>query len=64
MAEEAAVPTLVLIAAAAVLAPLLAEWSRRVVPVPEVVIQILLGILLGPYVLALAHPNDIVERAV
>ena len=61
MAEEAAVPTLVLIAAAAVLAPLLAEWSRRVVPVPEVVIQILLGILLGPYVLALAHPNDIVS---
>ena len=60
MTEGGAVPTLVLIAGAAVLAPLLAEWSRRIVPVPEVVIQILLGILLGPYVLGLAHPNSIV----
>jgi Kef-type K+ transport system membrane component KefB len=60
MTEDAAVPTLVLIAGAAVLAPLLAEWSRRLVPVPEVVIQILLGILIGPYVLGLAHPNSIV----
>ncbi len=60
MTEATAVPTLVLIAGAAVLAPLLAEWSRRIVPVPEVVIQILLGILLGPYVLALAHPNSVV----
>ena len=39
MTEDAAVPTLVLIAGAAVLAPLLAEWSRRIVPVPEVVIE-------------------------
>jgi len=39
MTEAAAVPTLVLIAGAAVLAPLLAEWSRRIVPVPEVVIE-------------------------
>jgi Kef-type K+ transport system membrane component KefB len=60
MTEAAAVPTLVLIAGAAVLAPLLAEWSKRIVPVPEVVIQILLGILIGPYVLGLAHPNSIV----
>ena len=60
MTEAAAVPTLVLIAGAAVLAPLLAEWSRRIVPVPEVVIQILLGVLIGPYVLGLAHPNSIV----
>jgi Kef-type K+ transport system membrane component KefB len=60
MTESAAVPTLLLIAGAAVLAPLLAEWSRRIVPVPEVVIQILLGILIGPYVLGLAHPNPIV----
>jgi Kef-type K+ transport system membrane component KefB len=61
MVEDAAVPTLVLIAAAAVVAPLLADLSRRVVPVPEVVIQILLGILLGPFVLGLAHRNDIVS---
>jgi len=57
---EDAVPTLVLIAAAAVLAPIIAEGTRRFLPVPEVVIQILLGILIGPYVLALAHPDTIV----
>jgi Kef-type K+ transport system membrane component KefB len=61
MTEGAAIPTLVLIAGAAVLAPLLAEWSKRIVPVPEVVIQILLGILLGPYVFGLAHPNSFVN---
>ena len=57
---EDAVPTLVLIGVAAVLAPIIAEATRRFLPVPEVVIQILLGILIGPYVLALAHPNTIV----
>ncbi len=57
---ETAIPTLVLIAAAAVLAPIIAEASRRFLPVPEVVILILFGILLGPYVLALAHPNSVV----
>ncbi|MGP0108634.1 MAG: cation:proton antiporter [Acidimicrobiales bacterium] len=57
---ETAIPTLVLIAAAAVLAPIIAEGTRRFLPVPEVVIQILLGILLGPYVLALAHPSSVV----
>jgi len=57
---SAAIPTLVLIAAAAVLAPIIAEGTRRFLPVPEVVVQILLGILLGPYVLALAHPNSLV----
>ncbi len=57
---EDAIPTLVLIGVAAVLAPIIAEGTRRFLPVPEVVIQILLGILIGPYVLALAHPNTIV----
>jgi Kef-type K+ transport system membrane component KefB len=60
MIEEAAIPTLVLIGLAAVLAPIVAEWSRRLVAVPEVVIQIIFGILLGPYVLNLAHPNSLV----
>src|SRR5580698_18693 len=60
MTVDAAIPTLVLIGLAAVLAPLIAEVVRRVVPVPEVVIQIVLGIILGPYVLALAHPNSVV----
>jgi Kef-type K+ transport system membrane component KefB len=57
---EGAIPTLVLIGLAAVLAPIVAEWSRRFVAVPEVVIQIVFGILLGPYVLNLAHPNSLV----
>ena len=57
---DSAIPTLVLIGLAAVFAPIVAEWSRRFVAVPEVVIQILLGIVLGPYVLNLAHPNNIV----
>ena len=57
---EAAVPTLVLIALAAVIAPIVAEATRRFVAVPEVVIQISLGIVLGPYVLRLAHPNTVV----
>lgn len=55
-----AIPTLVLIGLAAVFAPIIAEGLRRFIAVPEVVIQILLGIMLGPYVLNLAHPNNIV----
>ena len=39
---ESAIPTLVLIGMAAVLAPIVAEWSRRFIAVPEVVIQIML----------------------
>jgi len=55
----AAVETLVLIALAAVLAPILSELTGRLA-IPEIVIQIGLGILLGPYVFDLAHPSDIV----
>ena len=57
---EEAVPSLVLIALAAVLAPIISEGTRRVLAVPEVVIQILLGILVGPLVLDLVHPNTII----
>ena len=57
---EAAIPTLALIAIAAVLSPLVAEFLRRFVVVPEVVIQIIFGILLGPYVFNLARSNSIV----
>src|SRR5580658_9967586 len=57
---ESAIPTLVLIGIAAVLAPIVAEWSRRFIAIPEVVIQIIFGILLGPYVFNIAHPNNIV----
>lgn len=56
---EAAVPTLVLIAAAAVLSPILSEQTRGL-RVPSVVIELGLGILIGPYAFKLAHPNDVV----
>jgi Kef-type K+ transport system membrane component KefB len=56
---EEAIPTLVLIAAAAVLAPILAEQSRGL-RIPSVVLELLLGNILGPYVLKLAHPDAIV----
>jgi Kef-type K+ transport system membrane component KefB len=55
-----ALPTLLLIAVAAVLAPILADASRRLIPVPEVVIQILLGVLIGPSVLALTRTSSVV----
>jgi Kef-type K+ transport system membrane component KefB len=55
----AAVGTLVLIAIAAVLAPILSELSGRLA-IPEIVIQIVLGILIGPYVLNLAHLDSVV----
>jgi Kef-type K+ transport system membrane component KefB len=55
----AAVGTLVLIAIAAVVAPILSELSGRLA-IPEIVIQIVLGILIGPYVLNLAHLDSVV----
>lgn len=53
------VGTLVLIAIAAVLAPILSELTGRVA-IPEIVIQMGLGILMGPYVLDIAHMSTIV----
>ncbi|MGA8726719.1 MAG: cation:proton antiporter [Acidimicrobiales bacterium] len=61
MGAEQAVPTLVLIAVAAVLAPIVAELLQPWVAIPEVVIQLAFGIVLGPAVLNLAHPNDVVD---
>jgi Kef-type K+ transport system membrane component KefB len=55
----ATVSTLVLIAVAAVLAPVLAELTGPV-GVPDVVIQLSLGILVGPAVLGIAHPDSVV----
>jgi Kef-type K+ transport system membrane component KefB len=55
----AAVGTLVLIAIAAVLAPILSELTGRLA-IPEIVIEIGLGILIGPYVFNLAHVDNVV----
>lgn len=54
-----AVATLVLIALAAVLAPILSELTQRLA-IPEIVIQIGLGILMGPYVFDIAHVTSLV----
>lgn len=56
---EATVTTLLLIAVAAALSPVLAEATGRV-GVPDVVIQLGFGILIGPAVLAVAHTDGVI----
>ncbi|MFE0869719.1 cation:proton antiporter [Streptomyces rochei] len=53
--------TLVLIMAAAVLAPLLVHATGGRVRVPLVVFEIVLGIVIGPQVLGWAHPDEVVD---
>ncbi|MFD5652918.1 cation:proton antiporter [Streptomyces sp. NPDC127039] len=53
--------TLVLILAAAVLAPLLVHATGRRVRVPLVIFEIALGIVMGPDVLGWARPDDVVD---
>jgi Kef-type K+ transport system membrane component KefB len=53
------VGTLVLIGLAAVLSPILSELTGKLA-VPDVVIEIVLGIIIGPAVLAIAHPDSVV----
>jgi Kef-type K+ transport system membrane component KefB len=60
MTLEAALPTLVLVAAIAVLSPLMADRLTRF-NVPSVVLELVFGIIIGPYVLHLTRPNGIVS---
>ncbi|MEV0650121.1 cation:proton antiporter [Phytomonospora sp. NPDC050363] len=53
---------LTLIFAAAVLAPLLSDRLGRWLPVPSTVLEIMLGILLGPSVFALVQQNVFTDR--
>lgn len=53
--------TLVLIMAAAVLAPLLVHVTGRRVRVPLVIFEIALGIVIGPQVLGWARPDEVVD---
>ncbi|WP_314505580.1 cation:proton antiporter [uncultured Microbacterium sp.] len=53
-------PTLLIIPVLAVLAPLLARGLRRVVRVPIVVFELMLGILVGPSLLGWAVPSDFI----
>jgi Kef-type K+ transport system membrane component KefB len=53
------VGTLVLIGVVAVVSPILSELTGKLA-VPDVVIEIVLGIIIGPAVLAVAHPDSVV----
>ncbi|MFG3262790.1 MULTISPECIES: cation:proton antiporter [Streptomyces] len=53
--------TLILIMAAAVLAPLLVYATGRRIRIPLVIFEISLGILIGPDVLGWARPDDVVD---
>ena len=58
--DRATLATLALIASVAVIAPVLADLLRRF-RIPGVVIEIGLGILIGPQVLKWAHVDDVVS---
>jgi len=51
--------TLVLIGMVAVISPILAELTRRLA-IPDVVFEIVLGIIIGPAVLGIAHPDTVI----
>ncbi|MGO4630769.1 cation:proton antiporter [Streptomyces sp. 2RAF24] len=53
--------TLILIMTIAVLAPLLAYGAGRWLPVPLVIFEILLGIVIGPDVLGWAKPDTLID---
>lgn len=53
--------TLILIMAIAVLSPLVVERVRRWIPLPVVVVEILLGILVGPAVLGWARTDEVID---
>lgn len=55
-------PTMLLVAVIAVLAPPLADLAGRKAPVPLVVFEIVLGILVGPDVLGWAHDDTSVAE--
>lgn len=52
---------LTVIFVAAQLAPFIADRLTAIFPVPSLVIEILLGIAIGPSALALVNPDDIIE---
>ena len=59
--DPASASSLALIGVVAVLAPLFADGIKRWVRVPGVVLEIALGIVIGPQVLGLAEVTDIVS---
>ena len=60
---DVSIGTLVLVPVIAVAAPLLVRFFGRVVAIPLVVFEILLGLLLGPAVLGLGRPRRLPRRS-
>ena len=58
---DASIPSLVVMAAIAVAAPLLGRGTGRIVKVPLVVFEIVLGILCGPSLLGWVQPSPLTE---
>lgn len=58
--HESTLPSLVLVFAIAALTPLLADVPKRV-KVPAVVLEIGLGVVIGPQLLDLAQPDEFIE---
>jgi Kef-type K+ transport system membrane component KefB len=58
--EATELSRVLIVVAASALAPLLAGLSRRLL-VPVVVVEIVLGIVIGPQVLGLAHVDSLIE---
>jgi Kef-type K+ transport system membrane component KefB len=56
-----ALRTLVLIVSIAVMSPFLADVVRRWIRLPGVVIEIALGMIIGPHVLGWAHLDEVIE---
>lgn len=59
--QPAALRTLVLIAAIAALSPFISDIARRYTRLPGVVVEIVLGIIIGPHVLGWAHLDEVIE---
>jgi len=55
------VTTAVLILAAAFIAPLISDHLSRWIAIPTVVLELLLGILIGPVLLGWAHQGEVVD---
>ena len=53
--------TAVLILAAAFIAPLISDHLSRWIAIPSVVLELLLGILIGPVLLGWAHQGEVVD---
>ena len=59
--EPEVLQTLVLVVSIAALSPFISDLSKRWTRLPGVVVEIILGIIIGPQVLGWAHLNEIIS---